>query len=169
MYSISGEQFYHDVSEGDLVYETESELGIVEQRDKLFTVKIYMTQDIPWDEMAGLFSAEVDEINKWTQAKEGKPWGEVKNPTFVAHNYEDEMYVNNEDCDDKRQYRRFYSTGKELKHWIMFQNDTGYLFVWQGELWEHIDDLGFDMKDNAYYISRFLQSWYNRVNGITKE
>jgi hypothetical protein len=36
-------------------------------------------------------------------------------------------------------------------------------------LWEHLDDLIEDMKDNAYYIARFLQSWYDRVNGITKE
>lgn len=30
MHSISEEQFYYDGPEGDLVYETESELGIVE-------------------------------------------------------------------------------------------------------------------------------------------
>jgi len=177
MHSISEEQFYYDGPEGDLVYETESELGIVEQRDKLFTVKIYMPQDVPWNEMAGLFSAEVAEIFSWSKAKEGMPGDTVKNPHFVAHNYESDKYLEDDERDkrepgndaSRRQYSRFYSTGKELKHWVMFQNDEEYLFVWQGELWEHLDDLIEDMKDNAYYIARFLQSWYDRVNGITKE
>jgi len=164
------EQFYHDLPEGDLLYESDNFTTVERLEDRLI-IKVYGSKYENWKQLADFLRCETRLIHDWgweLMRKRLKDWSEID--TIKRNERFDKARLDNYHAmkgDDPYLYMYFHDD----KNWVMYEGPEEYLFIYELHTHDYdlsrndIDALEFNPNDEVEHIYWFLMQWHDRVNG----